>query len=194
MKSLIRLPVSFLILLILPRIGWGQKDDLTTKDWSDTNKIKIVDFRGYPPPFTPGIISPCCSLTFFTVSQTEQGGKWEVVSELNKSCSWIKANDTAEAKAQLFWTQDVFDLVEVYARMLRKALVLEKFSVENYNVEVEKMYDEYNNKLYHAQADFEQEMHDMGINANIKWENKIHHELDSLKEYKDPFITVSFSK
>jgi len=174
-------------ILVLPLISSAQKDDMYTKEWSDSNKLKISDFRGYPTPYRNEIIYPCHSIGYYIVSPGPPIWTYEIVAELDKGCSWIKPKDTAEAIAQLQYTQDMFDLVEVYARRIRKAYQLRTFfSSETFD----SIHDEYERKMYNAFVSLEQQEHDIGIKVFIDLEQNIKEQLDSLKAYKNPIFKI----
>lgn len=89
--------------------------------------------------------------------------------------------------------QGHFDLAEIHARRLRKAIAEYNFRNKDVFDKVSAMYKEANRKLHRDQLRYDMETnHSVKPGEQKKWEQKISSELKLLEKYKDTLIVMKF--
>ncbi|PCH69453.1 MAG: hypothetical protein COC01_01510 [Bacteroidetes bacterium] len=119
--------------------------------------------------------------------------KFELICQFNKNNSWVKAghlNDYLLNHEQRHW-----DLAEIYARKMRKALLENHYKLETLQQDVQQLYDQ-----YFEQCDKEQKLYDTETNHSknekkqAAWDKRIQTELNRLKFYSKEKYTVKVGK
>lgn len=155
--------------------------------WSPTGRLMARDFK-HPPDsaaIKAGSIYKASSLLDI---------KYEIPEFLKYDTVF-----TYDVKAVFFrylsWVYDTsrldherlhFDIAEIYARRMRRALHTMKVDYESYNIVKRKLNDIYNEHAkYHALYD--KETHSGKLpNLQLRWERNIAIQLDTLKQYTSP--------
>jgi hypothetical protein len=183
---------SFLYILPLIAIlfSFGEKKDVLV--WDENRLLTWNDFRGQPAKRFSA-----ASTHYDTYKTTEEiGNKTEVVVEAvflcNKSwkkVSWI--NDKV-----LEHEQKHFDIVELYARKLRKMIkALTYISYEDVKIKTDSLYT-----LMDKEMDVYQDKYDNETDASMdgdkqrEWNKKIMEEIKALSEWKNTTFMVPYSK
>lgn len=183
-RILFILPVLFLL------ISFTDRKDVIV--WQEGKLLTWDDFKGKPAKRFSA-----ASTHYDTFKTTEEkGNKTEVVVEAifytNKSwkkVSWI--ND-----AVLEHEQKHFDIVELFARKLRKEIQAHKYSnYENVKSVTDSLYDKMDKEMDLFQDKYDDET-DASMNGDQqrKWNTKIMDEIQSLSAYKNTSFMVSYSK
>ena len=155
--------------------------------WSDTVKIKWLDFQGVPDSLDKHRALSTTSLSY----NVELVGR---ILEINiepvflKSKSWVRCDTTASL---LLHEQKHFDIVEIFARKIRKKLLSEEFTLANYQGEFSTIYNNLYKEMRHYQKLYDLETDHSRISEKQKeWNKKISEELEKYNDYKESVIEV----
>jgi hypothetical protein len=164
-----------LILILIPILSFFHVADNNQIDWSPTRKLTWDDFRGAPNP-----VSTNAALTnsVIRIEYSYDGKKFihAVSCRFNKLLSWGRIKNDYILNHE----QKHFDIAEIHARLLHKAL-------ENYSVNMKTLNDDvsriYSKAMEHHTA-FQKEYdaqtnHSLDTAYQVMWDNKIS---DLLKE------------
>ena len=167
----------------------GIRKDSDTIYWSKNRKLTWADYKGIPDK----------SKKFTAI--TKDGLSWNIIKSKDssriivktfflKNVSWVLPNASL---AILKHEQGHFDIEEVYARILRKYLVINKFDrftqVDHdvYRDRINNLLDEYIDKLNNIQATYDSETHHgMDSLFQSQWNIRIANDLKSLEAYSNP--------
>lgn len=161
--------------------------------WSDHRRLNWNDFVGVVRPYshyTAVTSSRIYTDDFYHSSDTI---KIKMVSVFDKFVSWTKIKDTSAGKYELKHEQDHFDITEIYARKIRRALC----QVNNMTTygPVDSI-----TEIYNAELDKEEDKYDIETNNSIdedeqkKWNVKVEKELDELDAYKDNVFVIKLQE
>lgn len=179
--------ISFLILL--SSFNQERKDIIV---WQEGKLLSWDDFKGKPAKRFSA-----ASTHYNTFKTTEEkGGKVEVVVEavFYKDKSWKKVswiNDEV-----LEHEQKHFDIVELYARKLRKLIQERKYSsYTNLKTVTDSLYDVMDKEMDVYQDKYDDET-DASMNGDKQreWNKKIMDGIKGLSAYKNTTFTVPYSK
>lgn len=182
--------VFYLILFIVFFSSFEEKKDIIV--WQEGKLLTWSDFRGKPAKRFSA-----ASTHYDTFKNlTDKGKKAEVeilaVFYINKSWkkpSWI--NDEVLAHEQKH-----FDIVELFARKLRKQIMeLNYSSYKELKIVSDSLYDKMDKDMDVYQDKYDEET-DASTNGakQREWNKKITDEINALSAYKNTNYTVSFSK
>jgi hypothetical protein len=147
--------------------------------WTSSRKLTWDDFRG---PVDPG--SKNAALTISNINIEFQYDDKELVYSIkctfNKQKSWVRIRNNDV----LAHEQGHFDLAEVHARRLYKAMKEYKFNPGTVGDDVNRIYNSVMKMHHEAQHQYDQET-DYSRNRpkQLEWEKKIAAELKSLQAY-----------
>lgn len=155
-----------------------------TLHWSRHQQITWNDFVGRPQPGSPhGAMSNVGVL----LKHEQQGNQvsFQIEAFFNKRKSWVR--DDTRTDDALSHEQGHFDIAEIYARLLRKAIS----SISSHgSTLVKKAYKEYesaNAKLQECQEKYDAETeHHLNKTEQQKWDLWIADQLRQLEAYKSP--------
>jgi predicted secreted Zn-dependent protease len=171
--------ISYLLSLVLMSVVVPADKDLI--EWSMTRRLTWADFKG-----RPSINATNAALTNTAINVefgfSKKGMTYSIKCRFDKTKSWVRVrNDLV-----LSHEQGHFDIAEIHARKLNKALKEYKFNSRTVSDDVNKIYDRMM-KQHHAfqseydqQTDFSRKKDKQG-----EWLIKIEEELKSLDAFKD---------
>jgi hypothetical protein len=150
-------------------------------DWSADRPLTWSDFKG-----TPDRTSPNAALTHSSINVefgfNEKGMTHTIKCRFNKSLSWGRIKNDYILNHE----QGHFDIAEIHARLLHKALLDYSFNAKTVNDDVTKIY----NKVVDAHVKL-QKSYDAQTNHSIDtaqqnvWDKKIDSLLKVLKPFAD---------
>jgi len=151
-------------------------------DWSADRRLTWDDFKARPDPNSPNAALTGTNIKFdFSYSSTE-GFKYHITCQFDKNSSWGRI----KTDYILSHEQGHFDIAEIYARRLNKALKEYKHDVSKANKEINKIYEKVMHELSAAQAQYDRETNfSIDKPEQIRWLIKISDELKSYEEYAD---------
>lgn len=148
-------------------------------DWNASRKLTWEDFKG--PVDTE---SKNAALTSSSINiefgYDESGLEYSIKCSFNKQKSWVRIRNTEV----LAHEQGHFDLAELHARKLFKAMKGYKFNAKTVSNDVNRIYDSLMNEHHQAQNQYDQET-DYSRNKpkQEEWQKKIAEELKGLQAF-----------
>lgn len=167
----------------------GQKDILI---WEENRLLTWDDFKGKPAKRFSAASTHYDTFKNLTDKKTHALVEVLAVFYINKSwkkVSWINESVLAHE-------QKHFDIVELYARKLRRQIQERKYSsYANLKTASDSLYDVMDKEMDVYQDKYDDET-DASMNGEKQreWNKKIMDEIASLSLYKNTTFTVSFSK
>jgi hypothetical protein len=166
-----------LFAFLLAAVSWQQNNSLI--DWNSNRKLTWQDFKG--PVDTE---SKNAALTSSSINiefgYDDAGLEYSIKCSFNQQKSWVRIkNDEVLAHEQ-----GHFDLAELHARKLHKAMKAYKFNARTVSNDVNKIYDSLMTAHHEAQNIYDQET-DYSRNKvkQEEWQKKIADELKSLQAF-----------
>lgn len=178
--------ILFVTLLFF--VSFKQRTEKEKILWSEDRPLTWNDFKGKPEKR-------------FAAASTS----YDILKEVNKNSVEIKAVFfTQSSWKKTSWINDQvlaheqkhFDIVELYARKLRKQIKETKFtSYEDLKSKMETLYD-VNDKAMDKYQDLYDEETDGSMNGDKQreWQAKIMKEIKALDAYKETTLQISFTK
>lgn len=150
--------------------------------WNRTYKLEWSDFQGKKPDSSPKWHTAGCAASIYAQGYIDQGfPNYRISNCFIKHLSWVTdfSSDGGLEHEQLH-----FDIAELYARKIRKAIDnLRKKKLKNYSSYepvINRLLDE--REAMDVQYDKET-FHSMNIEKQKEWCKKIAKDLDKLKKY-----------
>jgi IS1 family transposase len=147
--------------------------------WSTTTKLTWSDFKGNPDPHSPNAALTSSNINIeFGYNNT--GFQYSIRCVFDKNRSWVRiATDEVLAHEQ-----GHFDIAEIYARRLNKALATYRFNVQTVSKDVNDVYSSMMKEHRQMQAQYDQET-DYSRNRpkQAEWLKKIAADLKSLAAF-----------
>ncbi|MBP7807903.1 MAG: hypothetical protein KA163_01290 [Bacteroidia bacterium] len=182
----------FLLISTLLLISSFTKDEKDVLVWDETRLLTWDDFRGKPAK------RMSAASTYYDIFKTteEKNGKAEINIEAVFFCnkSWKKVSWINQQVLE--HEQKHFDIVELYARKLRKLISETKYSsYANFKMVSDSLYAVIDKEMDVYQDKYDDET-DASMNGDKQreWNKKIPIEIKALSLYKNSTFTVSFSQ
>jgi hypothetical protein len=180
MKTLLILASVALLSFVNPKddlISWGSR----SIEWSDFKARPNTSFK------TVALTASTITLN----SKYDANNNLIIVIEnffiTNKS--WTSTSDSIVLEHE----RRHFDLSEVYARKIRKALKEKKFNVKKLNEEVNAVFVKYNKDLGNQQKLYDSETnHSINKTMQKQWSARIEAELIELSEFGDAACVLNY--
>jgi hypothetical protein len=167
----------FIFLLLFSFAGYTQD----TINWQPSYKLKWKDFQASPNTSSPFAALSACSISY-GFSYKNNVLDYSVYAFFTRSLSWSKfKNDSA----LLTHEQGHFNISELFARKLRKAITEYTVNTSSINKDFETMFNKIwdEKKAYDSLYDKETN-HARIIKKQMEWNIKIASELNNLNNYK----------
>ncbi|OQY93737.1 MAG: hypothetical protein B6D37_10650, partial [Sphingobacteriales bacterium UTBCD1] len=167
----------WITLMFLPFLLNAQtiKEDLIK--WDAGRKLTWKDYNGNPDPSSDAAAITATYIGLHN-SYTDNSFEFRITCGFSKNRSWVRArNDHV-----LLHEQGHFDITEIFARKLYKALREYIFNVNTVDKDIDKIYDAVLNEkdemqnLYDHETDFSRNKE-----KQLEWSSKIEKMLDELK-------------
>ncbi len=152
--------------------------------WADTTKLSWNDFQGKPAKESKAASEIVVQLQVkFHEEQILKSASATVECYMDKKASWIKK---AQAKPLLLsYNQTLFNIYELYARILRKDFTGADFNGENPAEAVDSIYKARTEELSKITVRYKRESAMGTKSKKVKeWSDKIDAELKELEEFK----------
>jgi len=179
----------FICASISPAISQTKDDDPNKLYWSNTHKINLTDFMIHSDNTDEGKSSAIFEIEYGVkgFNFLRKNFNKKIVHYMLRSSSQIVIDDNMDTYVR--YQQTIFDLEEVYVRLLRKAVSENRkkliFTTGIINTLKSQIIDE---ELRNRQAIYTRETNAASNEAVQKeWEAKIVLELDELKDYSYDF-------
>ena len=108
--------------------------------------------------------------------------------------SWTKYPKLYKPEEALNHEKRHFDICEIYARKFRRLVSETDFTQRNFTVTMNYLFKKTMAEYRAAQAEYDnQTHHSLDDHQQVKWNERIDDELESLVDYSDTIITVSLN-
>jgi hypothetical protein len=149
--------------------------------WSGVRRLNWSDFKATPDPKSPNAALTSSKISF-KYSQSGSNFRYTITCEFDRNASWGKVK-TAPILAH---EQGHFDISEIHARKLNKALKQFKVTEETLTKEVSAIYQKIMDEQNAMQSDYDNETNfSRNAEKQLAWLEKIKKEIEKLDEYKD---------
>ncbi|HUR12586.1 MAG TPA: DUF922 domain-containing protein [Flavitalea sp.] len=150
-------------------------------DWNEERRLNWSDFKGEPDPGSTNAALTSSSITI-EFGYSNRSMSYRIKCRFNTSSSWGRIkNDLI-----LSHEQGHFDLAELHARKLNKALKAYVFNSRTVSRDVNAIYDSIMREHHIIQQEYDEETdHSRRPVAQSKWEKKISEELTMLEKYRN---------
>jgi len=148
--------------------------------WTASRRLTWLDFKSQPDRNATNAALTSSKIVFNYSYGDEKGFTYHINCVFDKTSSWGKV----KTDYILSHEQGHFDIAEIYARKLNKALRHYSFNVKSSPKEVPVLYQQIMKEegalqnQYDSETDFSRDRPQQAI-----WLDKIQHDLDRLKEY-----------
>ncbi|MBZ9730328.1 DUF922 domain-containing Zn-dependent protease [Salegentibacter sp. JZCK2] len=175
-------PWLFLLIFVFAMPVLAQENEKVS--WNAEKPLNWSDFKASPKRHLPYRANTNSGLSFSWNSTESNSGielNYEIGSNFYPNRSWVK--EIEEVDYLLAHEQLHFDITELHARKLRKAL--EAYEPGgNMKKELEAIYSEIEKQRRQMQAQFDRETnHSINKEAEFKWRAFVKQELDKLSKY-----------
>lgn len=147
--------------------------------WKKDRKLTWTDFKGAPDKNSSNAALTSSGISF---NWTSENGKftYSITCTFDKTKSWGRVkNDHILAHEQRH-----FDITEIHARKLNKALSAYKYNEKTANKDVNNIYTKVIQELYNMQTQYDRETdHSRNATKQKEWEAQIDKELNALDGY-----------
>jgi hypothetical protein len=169
--------IVHLFTLLLAAATFQQANNLI--DWNATRKLTWEDFKGSVDPDSKNAALTSSSINI-EFGYDDDGLEYSIKCSFNKQKSWVRIRNTEV----LAHEQGHFDLAELHARKLFKAMKAYKFNANTVSKDVNTIYDSLMNAHHESQNLYDSET-DYSRNKvkQEEWQKKIADELKSLQAF-----------
>ena len=159
--------------------------------WEESRMLLFDDFKYQGGPKGTEAALAVVGIEY-SASMTSTKYQVFIVTMFDTQKSWFSKEEWGNNYV-LKHEQGHFDLAEIHARRLRKAIDETSFNKKNIFDKVSLMYKNANKKLHIEQQLYDKETsHSIDTSRQEYWNKKISDELLLLEKYKDTLIVVSF--
>ena len=154
-------------------------EDILT--WSASRKLTWSDYKASPNPKSDAAATTSTSLSIdYHISGSQFS--YTIKSWFSRSRSWVR-NQTDHI---LSHEQGHFDIAEAYARKLHQRMSAYRFNKNNYQKELNRIYNEVADEKAAVQKQYDRETrHSIDEVKQAEWLKKISRLLDELKDFAD---------
>lgn len=170
--------LAFIFSLSAAQAQEAGEDALT---WSAGRKLTWSDYKASPNPKSDAAATTSTSLSIdYHISASEFS--YTIKSWFSRSRSWGR-NKTDYI---LSHEQGHFDIAEIYARKLHQRMSAYRFNKNNYQKELNRIYNEVADEKAAVQKQYDRETrHSIDEVKQAEWLKKISQLLEELKDYAD---------
>jgi len=157
---------TFLILISLVLFP---PSDENLIEWNSSRKLKWEDFKGTPNPASTNAALTNSSITV-EFGYNNKGLTHSIKCRFNKSLSWVRVKNDYILKHE----QGHFDIAEIHARLLHKALLEYTFDSKSVGEDVNRIYKAVMNDHVQTQKSYDlQTNHSLDSAEQRKWDARI---------------------
>jgi hypothetical protein len=192
-SSITLLFVSILSVLLLSQFIWIQNNGINERiQWDKNRPLTWKDFKGEPDSMLKNkylAISWCGIQTSYALSKNKDSLLVGLKAHFNTKLSWVVTKSSS--KNLLNHEQTHFNIVELYARKLRKVISTEKVYKKKISESIDKLFYD-NDKLKNQYQNLYDKETNLSRNKvkQKEWEKKVAKELLELEMYSDTLVKV----
>ena len=169
------------LLLVLVSLVFVQSADENLIEWNASRKLTWSDFKGTPNPSSTNAALTNSSITV-EFGYNNKGLTHSIKCRFNKSLSWVRVKNDYILKHE----QGHFDIAEIHARLLHRALLQYTFNSQTVGDDVNKIYGSVMEQHVQMQKSYDlQTNHSLDSTQQKVWNNKIASKLDEYEKYAD---------
>jgi hypothetical protein len=158
--------------------------------WDKAHKLRWGDFQGGPDITSDGEAAAVTGINLNTFSWTADSVKIGVTATFNRKQSWTKSKENFTILAH---EQGHFDIVEIFARKLRKDLKALLVPEAVFAAKIPGMRSRIDLQKEAYQEAYDKETdHNKDQVYQDKWYRKIAHDLLALNAYSDTLVVIRF--
>jgi len=170
--------IPFLLFLLLPLTEPLQSHLI---EWSGTRKLNWNDFQGKPKDESDNAALTSSNINF-QFGYGSAGFNYSISCRFDKNQSWVKV----KSDHVLAHEQGHFDIAEIHARKLNKALKGYKYNRNTVSQDVNKIYEDIMRGHHEMQSVYDRETdHSRNKSKQDEWYKKIANDLKTLEPYAD---------
>lgn len=177
--------MKFLLFILLWFVSSPLDNDTVKLQWTEGKQLTWEDFQGIPNVGADYVASTNSGISFsfsYQVSDGEMTMEYEVLSNFYPKLSWFKPTKVSDYI--LKHEQTHFDITELFARKLRKAMAETSFS-NNPKKEVNAIYDQVERARRKFQNQYDAETdHSKNKSAELQWRLLVAQELQKYDRWK----------
>jgi len=167
-----------MIFLLFPLFSFFSTDEHLI-EWSAARKLTWDDFKGAPNPESNNAALTNSSI-HVEFGYNEKGLIYSIKCSFNKSLSWGRIKNAYILNHE----QGHFDIAEIHARLLNKALKAYTFNNKTVGEDVNRIYNDVIEEHVSFQKQYDlQTNHSLDSAAQRVWDNKIAAELRANEAY-----------
>lgn len=177
--------MNFFILLLLPFLGIISSIDEEKIAWDANRPLTWEDFRGVPNRADSFVASTNSGISF-SFSFSERNGvaiiQYTVVSNFYPDLSWYRPERVTQYILE--HEQTHFDISELHARKLRKALSSLTHD-RNFKEKAEEIYNRLEDERRTMQTQYDKESDHSNVKElEFQWRNRVAQELNAMDAWK----------
>jgi hypothetical protein len=157
--------------------------------WSAENPPSWKEFRGRAKRKGTTAAQTSSGVTYLIQCRQSRFG-FAVLATFSPGESWVRPDipgNSVASRQSLRHERTHFDLTELFARRLRKALTGAERICPGREDEVQRVFDRLTEDSRHEQERYDHETaHGMARDAQARWDGKVRASLDSLARYGNP--------
>lgn len=168
--------LSFLSLALVSLFSVSQSNLI---EWTSDRKLTWNDFKMTPDPGSQNAALTNTSINV-EFGFSKKGLTWTIKCRFDKNKSWGRVKNNLVLSHE----QGHFDIAEIHARKLNKALKEYKFDSRTVSNDVNRIYDRVMKQHHEAQQEYDRETDfSRKVEAQLDWLKKIEGDLKSLSDY-----------
>ncbi|HEX7905051.1 MAG TPA: DUF922 domain-containing protein [Chitinophagaceae bacterium] len=173
--------IKYFFLLLLPLSAISQDKNEELIEWDASSKLSWADYKAKADVTTDAAAITTTYLSLeYNVNQ--QGFNYKIQCRFSKNRSW-GIHKTAYI---LSHEQGHFDIAEVYARKLHKAMSEYQFNKRTFQQDLKKIYEEIMSEKEEMQNQYDEETnHSIRKDRQAEWLKKIADLLSAYEDYAD---------
>lgn len=172
-----KLLVQFFFILFFSSYSYENNSSI---DWKADRKLTWNDFKAPPDKSSPNAALTATNIKFNFSYNSRDGFKYHITCQFDKNSSWGRI----KTDYILSHEQGHFDIAEIYARKLNKALKAYTPDAGSANKELNKIYEKTMHELTSTQAQYDRETNfSIDKTEQSRWLMKISDELKIYEEY-----------
>lgn len=134
------------------------------------------------------------SISYSTVDISGQSSTIMITARFHPKESWTRYPNLNNPDQALEHEKRHMDITEVYARKFRQLVSTTHFSASRFQEEIGRLFKEIVSQQREEQTRYDLETnHSINTAQQQKWNTQIDRQLEALKEYATPVLTVTFT-
>ncbi len=134
------------------------------------------------------------SISYSTVDISDRSSTVMITARFHPKESWTRYPNLNNPDQALEHEKRHMDITEVYARKFRQLVSTSHFTASHFQEEIGRLFKEIVSQQREEQTRYDQETnHSINTAQQQKWNTQIDRQLEALKAYSTPVLTVTFT-